>query len=83
MVEFSDPANLRRIRLLAQRHELQVAVQLLLEKLAANPYSHDLKAKGWLRERVTQNETSLMYAEEREGGYRVFRRQGDIYTQWE
>jgi hypothetical protein len=32
---------------------------------------------------VTQNETSLMYAEEREGGYRVFRRQGDMYTEWE
>ena len=83
MVEFSDPANLRRIRLLAQRHELQVAVQVLLEKMAANPYSHEVKPKKWLRERVTQNETSLVYAAEYEGGERVFRRQGDIYTQWE
>jgi hypothetical protein len=83
MVEFSDPANLRRIRLLAQRHELQVAVQVLLEKMAANPYSHEVKPKKWLRERVTQNETSLVYAAEYEGGERVFRRQGDIYTEWE
>ena len=83
MVEFSDPANLRRIRLLAQRHELQVAVQLLLEKLAANPYSHDLKAKGWLRERVTQNEIALIHNEWHEGGVQIHRRQGDIYTQWE
>ena len=83
MAEFSDPANLRRIRLLAQRHELQVAVQVLLEKMSANPYSHEVKPKKWLRERVTQNETSLVYAAEYEGGGRVFRRQGDIYTQWE
>jgi hypothetical protein len=83
MVEFSDPANLRRIRLLAQRHELQVAVQVLLEKMAANPYSHEVRPKKWLRERVTQNETSLVYAAEYEGGERVFRRQGDIYTEWE
>jgi hypothetical protein len=83
MVEFSDPANLRRIRLLAQRHELQVAVQVLLEKMAASPYSHEVRPKKWLRERVTQNETSLVYAAEYEGGERVFRRQGDIYTEWE
>jgi hypothetical protein len=83
MVEFSDPVNLRKIRLLAQRHELQVAVQVILERMTAIPYSHDLKPKKWLRERVTQNETSLMYAEDREGGVRIFRRQGDIYTQWE
>jgi len=81
--EFSRPWSLRAIRLLAQRSEMQVAVQVLLEKMAANPYSHEVKPKKWLRERVTQNETSLMYAEEREGGERVFRRQGDIYTQWE
>jgi hypothetical protein len=78
--EFSRPEGLRAIRLRAQRSEMQVAVQVLLEKLAANPYSHDVKPKKWLRERVTQNETSIMYAEEREGGYRVFRRQGDIYS---
>ena len=83
MVEFSDPANLRRIRLLAQRHELQVNIQLILEKLAANPYSHDLKAKGWLRERVTQNEIALIHNEWHEGGVQIHRRQGDIYTQWE
>jgi hypothetical protein len=83
MVEFSDPANLRRIRLRAQRHELQVAVQVLLEKMAASPYSHEVKPKKWLRERVTQNETSLVYAADYEGGGRVFRRQGDIYTEWE
>jgi hypothetical protein len=83
MVEFSDPANLRRIRLRAQRHELQVAVQVLLEKMAASPYSHEVKPKKWLRERVTQNETSLVYAAEYDGGERVFRRQGDIYTEWE
>ena len=83
MVEFSDPANLRRIRLLTQRRELQVAVQVLLEKMAANPYSHEVKPKKWLRERVTQNETSLVYAADYEGGGRVFRRQGDIYTEWE
>jgi hypothetical protein len=83
MVEFSDPANLRRIRLLAQRHELQVAVQVLLEKMAASPYSHEVRPKKWLRERVTQNETSLVYAADYEGGGRVFRRQGDIYTEWE
>ena len=83
MVEFSRPWSLRAIRLLAQRHELQVAVQVLLEKMAANPYSHEVKPKKWLRERVTQNETSLVYAAEYEGGERVFRRQGDIYTEWE
>jgi hypothetical protein len=83
MVEFSDPANLRRIRLLAQRHELQVAVQVLVEKMAAHPYSHEVKPKKWLRERVTQNETSIVYAADYEGGGRVFRRQGDIYTEWE
>jgi hypothetical protein len=83
MVEFSRPWSLRAVRLLAQRHELQVAVQVLLEKMAANPYSHEVKPKKWLRERVTQNETSLVYAAEYEGGGRVFRRQGDIYTEWE
>jgi hypothetical protein len=83
MVEFSSPWSLRAIRLLAQRHELQVAVQVLLEKMAANPYSHEVKPKKWLRERVTQNETSLVYAAEYDGGERVFRRQGDIYTEWE
>jgi hypothetical protein len=83
MVEFSRPWSLRAIRLLAQRHELQVAVQVLLEKMAANPYSHEVRPKKWLRERVTQNETSLVYAAEYDGGERVFRRQGDIYTQWE
>jgi hypothetical protein len=83
MVQVSMPWSLRAIRLLAQRHELQVAVQVLLEKMAANPYSHEVKPKKWLRERVTQNETSLVYAAEYEGGERVFRRQGDIYTQWE
>jgi hypothetical protein len=83
MVEFSRPWSLRAVRLLAQRHELQVAVQVLLEKMAANPYSHEVKPKKWLRERVTQNETSLVYAAEYDGGERVFRRQGDIYTEWE
>ena len=83
MVEFSRPWSLRAIRLLAQRHELQVAVQVLLEKMAASPYSHEVKPKKWLRERVTQNETSLVYAAEYDGGERVFRRQGDIYTEWE
>jgi len=83
MVEFSDPANLRRIRLLAQRHELQVAVQVLLEKLAANPYVGDMRPKKWLHERVSQNEIAMIHAEDREGGVRIYRRQGDIYTQWE
>jgi hypothetical protein len=83
MVEFSNPANLRRIRLLAQRHELQVNIQLILEKLAANPYSHDLNPKKWLRERVTQNEIALIHNEWHEGGVQIHRWQGDIYTQWE
>ena len=83
MVEFSDPTNLRRIRLLAQRHELQVNIQLILEKLAANPYSHDLKPQKWLRERVTQNEIALIHNEWHEGGVQIHRWQGDIYTQWE
>ena len=83
MAEFSEPNTRKLVRLLEQRRELQVAVDVTLERLAATPYSHEVKPQTWLRERVTQNETSLMYAEEREGGYRVFRRQGDIYTQWE
>ena len=73
-------AELARIPRIAQRNEMRATLHTVLEKLAANPYSHEVKSKKWLRERVTQNETSLMYAEEREGGYRVFRRQGDIYS---
>ena len=80
MVEFSDPANLRRIRLLAQRHELQVAIQVILERMNANPYSHDVKPKKWLRERVTQNEIALIHSEWLEGGVQIHRRQGDIYS---
>jgi len=78
--EFSRPESLRAIRLLAQRNEMQVAVQLLLEKLAANPYSHDVKPKRWLRERVTQNEIALIHNEWLEGGVQIHRRQGDIYS---
>ena len=62
MVEFSDPANLRRIRLLAQRHELQVATQVILERMNANPYSHEVKPKKWLRERVTQTAIALIHS---------------------
>jgi hypothetical protein len=51
--------------------------------MTANPYVRDLKPKKWLRGRVTQNETSIVHAAEYEGGHRVFRRQGDIYTEWE
>lgn len=80
MVEFSDPANLRRIRLLAQRHELQVAIQVILERMNANPYSHEVKPKRWLRERVTQNEIALSHDEWHEGGVQIHRRQGDIYS---
>jgi hypothetical protein len=80
MVEFSDPANLRRIRLLAQRHELQVAIQVILERMNTNPYSHEVKPKRWLRERVTQNEIALSHDEWHEGGVQIHRRQGDIYS---
>jgi hypothetical protein len=80
MVEFSDPANLRRIRLLAQRHELQVATHVILERMNANPYSHEVKPKRWLRERVTQNEIALSHDEWHEGGVQIHRRQGDIYS---
>ena len=80
MVEFSYPANLRRIRLLAQRHELQVAIQVILERMNANPYSHEVKPKRWLRERVTQNEIALSHDEWHEGGVQIHRRQGDIYS---
>jgi len=80
MVEFSNPNNLRRIRLLAQRHELQATVQVILERMNANPYSHDVKPKKWLRERVTQNEIALIHNEWLEGGVQIHRRQGDIYS---
>lgn len=80
MVEFSDPANLRRIRLLAQRHELQVSIQVILERMNANPYSHEVKPKNWLRERVTQTEIALIHSEWHEGGVQIHRRQGDIYS---
>jgi len=83
---FVQPAELKKIPRIAQRKQMQVAAAKLSAKLAQYPLIADLKSlvkKKWLRERVTQNETSLMYAEEREGGYRVFRRQGDIYTEFE
>jgi hypothetical protein len=83
---FIQPAELKKIPRIAQRKQMQAAVAKLSAKLAQYPLLADLKMLGkkkWMRERVTQNETSLMYAEEREGGYRVFRRQGDIYTEFE
>jgi hypothetical protein len=80
MVEFSNPNNLRRIRLLAQRHELQATVQVILERMNAKPYSHEVKPKSWLRERVTQNEIALIHNEWLEGGVQIHRRQGDIYS---
>ena len=83
MVEFSDPATLKHIRLLAQRHEMQTAVQVILERMAAAPFLHEVKPKKWLRERVTQNEISLVYTAWLEGGVRIYREFGDIYTEWE
>ena len=83
MVEFSDPATLKHIRLLAQRHELQTAVQVILERMAAAPFLHEVKPKKWLRERATQNEISLVYTAWLEGGVRIYREFGDIYTEWE
>jgi hypothetical protein len=83
---FIQPAELKKIPRIAQRKQMQAAVAKLSAKLAQYPLLADLKMLGkkkWMRERVTQNETSLMYAEDREGGYRVFRRQGDIYTEFE
>jgi hypothetical protein len=83
---FIQPAELKKIPRIAQRKQMQAVVAKLSAKLAQYPLLADLKSlvkKKWMRERVTQNETSLMYAEEREGGYRVFRRQGDIYTEFE
>jgi hypothetical protein len=80
MVEFSNPNNLRRIRLLAQRHELQTTIQVILERMNAKPYSHEVKPKRWLRERVTQNEIALIHNEWLEGGVQIHRRQGDIYS---
>jgi hypothetical protein len=80
MVEFSNPNNLRRIRLLAQRHELQATVQVILERMNAKPYSHEVKPKKWLRERVTQNEIALSHDEWHEGGVQIHRRRGDIYS---
>jgi hypothetical protein len=80
MVEFSNPNNLRRIRLLAQRHELQATIQVILERMNAKPYSHEVKPKRWLRERVTQNEIALIHNEWLEGGVQIHRRQGDIYS---
>ena len=83
MVEFSDPATLKRIRLLAQRHEMQTAVQVILERMAAAPFLHEVKPKKWLRERATQNEISLVYTAWLAGGVRIYREFGDIYTEWE
>jgi hypothetical protein len=80
MVEFSNPNNLRRIRLLAQRHELQATIQVILERMNAKPYSHEVKPKKWLRERVTQNEIALIHNEWLDGGVQIHRRQGDIYS---
>jgi hypothetical protein len=83
---FIQPAELKKIPRIAQRKQMQAVVAKLSAKLVQYPLIADLKSlvkKKWMRERVTQNETSLMYAEEREGGYRVFRRQGDIYTEFE
>ena len=40
---------------------------------------------GELKNLIYEAETEYIEIEkeEREGGYRVFRRQGDMYTQWE
>jgi len=53
IVEFSDPENLKSIRLLSQRAEMCAALQAVIQLLDANPYSHDIKQKRWLSEYVT------------------------------
>jgi hypothetical protein len=70
LVEFSDPEVIRRIRLIAQRTELNSLVSSLMGKLAELPFSHYIQSEPWLTVAVTQNETSL------------FRREGEIYTVW-
>jgi hypothetical protein len=81
--ELTDPRSIRAIPRIAQRMEMQDAVDNIRAGLEKYPAKHEVKPWKWLRERVTQNETSLVYAAEYDEGRRVFRRQGDIYTQWE
>lgn len=83
MVEFSDPATLKSIRLLAQRREMQMAVQVILERMDAAPFVCEVKPNKWMPECVTQTETSLVYSGWLTGGVRVYREFGDIYTEWQ
>ena len=82
-LEFSNPENIKKVRLLRQRAEMSATVQKLVECLATNPYSHEISARKWLDAWATQTEVSLVHVEWREGGSVVRRRQGDIYTVWE
>lgn len=83
VVEFSDPENLKSIRLLSQRAEMCAAVQTVIQLLDANPYSHDIKHKKWLSECVTQVECAIGHEEWRADGIRIRRHQGDIYSAME
>ena len=80
LVEFSDPANIRRITRVKQREEMRSVVTKLLEKMAAYPFSHIVKKKKWLSMRITQNETDLVNQGELADGSRWRRVQGDIYS---
>jgi len=48
LAEFSEPINIRRITRVKQREEMKMVINELLEKMAAHPFSHDVKAKVWL-----------------------------------
>ena len=48
LVEFSDPATIRKITRVKQREEMKGVVNKLLEKMTAYPFSHNVKKKEWL-----------------------------------
>jgi hypothetical protein len=82
VAEFTDPRNIRAIPRIAQRMEMQDAVDNIRAGLEKYPAKHEVKPWKWGRALVTQTEFAILHEEWGPSGF-IRRRQGDIYSQWE